>query len=210
MCGCVCVCVGVFVDVFSQVSDSGGVLVQSKFDGFLREALKLPTALHEGPSFGYTHTLARSCFPQHVRSNTSSVRSTVFSSTTQFIYPGLVKLNVNLVSWRILSFVAVVSVEEGDAQHVPGYCSWSSSVSCVAASHAPHGQRGEWYTHLHTADLHINKLACQFYWLIFTWTPVNCSNTCFCILKFYIHSPVSKIFFFFMFYHQNIYIYYIY
>uniref|UniRef100_A0A671V8P7 Dystrobrevin n=1 Tax=Sparus aurata TaxID=8175 RepID=A0A671V8P7_SPAAU len=62
-------CGGKLVDklryVFSQVSDSGGVLVQSKFDGFLREALKLPTALHEGPSFGYTHTLARSCFPQH-------------------------------------------------------------------------------------------------------------------------------------------------
>ncbi|XP_075939911.1 dystrobrevin beta-like isoform X3 [Anarhichas minor] len=53
--------------VFSQVSDSSGVLVQSKFDGFLREALKLPTAAHEGPSFGYTHTSARSCFPQQKR-----------------------------------------------------------------------------------------------------------------------------------------------
>ncbi|XP_035535200.1 dystrobrevin beta-like isoform X2 [Morone saxatilis] len=64
-------CGGKLVDklryVFSQVSDSSGVLVQSKFDGFLREALKLPTAVHEGPSFGYTHTLARSCFPQQKR-----------------------------------------------------------------------------------------------------------------------------------------------
>ncbi|XP_054475082.1 dystrobrevin beta-like isoform X4 [Anoplopoma fimbria] len=64
-------CGGKLIDklryVFSQVSDSGGVLVQSKFDGFLREALKLPTAAHEGPSFGYTHTLARSCFPQQKR-----------------------------------------------------------------------------------------------------------------------------------------------
>uniref|UniRef100_A0A672IQC4 Dystrobrevin n=1 Tax=Salarias fasciatus TaxID=181472 RepID=A0A672IQC4_SALFA len=61
-------CGGKLVDklryVFSQVSDSTGGLVQSKFDSFLREALKLPTALHEGPSFGYTPTLARSCFPQ--------------------------------------------------------------------------------------------------------------------------------------------------
>uniref|UniRef100_A0A8C3B2T4 Dystrobrevin, beta a n=1 Tax=Cyclopterus lumpus TaxID=8103 RepID=A0A8C3B2T4_CYCLU len=61
-------CGGKLVDklryVFSQVSNSSGVLVQSKFDDFLREALKLPTAAHEGPSFGYTHTLARSCFPQ--------------------------------------------------------------------------------------------------------------------------------------------------
>ncbi|XP_070782512.1 dystrobrevin beta-like [Enoplosus armatus] len=64
-------CGGKLVDklryVFSQVSDSSGVLVQSKFDGFLREALKLPSAVHEGPSFGYTHTLARSCFPQQKR-----------------------------------------------------------------------------------------------------------------------------------------------
>ncbi|XP_062293809.1 dystrobrevin, beta a isoform X1 [Scomber scombrus] len=64
-------CGGKLVDklryVFSQVSDSHGVLVLSKFDNFLRETLKLPTALHEGPSFGYTHTLARSCFPQQKR-----------------------------------------------------------------------------------------------------------------------------------------------
>ncbi|XP_074540761.1 dystrobrevin beta-like isoform X2 [Halichoeres trimaculatus] len=64
-------CGGKLVDklryIFSQVSDSSGVLVQSKFDAFLREALKLPTAVHEGPSFGYTHTLARSCFPQQKR-----------------------------------------------------------------------------------------------------------------------------------------------
>ncbi|KAJ3606168.1 hypothetical protein NHX12_025689, partial [Muraenolepis orangiensis] len=45
--------------VFSLVSDSKGVLIQSKFDSFLREALKLPTAVYEGPSFGYTHTLKR-------------------------------------------------------------------------------------------------------------------------------------------------------
>ncbi|XP_010788847.1 dystrobrevin beta-like [Notothenia coriiceps] len=64
-------CGGKLIDklryVFSQVSDSNGVLVLSKFDSFLREALKLPTAAHEGPSFGYTHTLARSCFPQQKR-----------------------------------------------------------------------------------------------------------------------------------------------
>ncbi|KAM3603113.1 uncharacterized protein V6R79_016706 [Siganus canaliculatus] len=64
-------CGGKLVDklryVFSQVSDSNGVLVHSKFDNFLREALKLPTAIHEGPSFGYTISSARSCFPQHKR-----------------------------------------------------------------------------------------------------------------------------------------------
>lgn len=60
----------VCVDVFSQVSDSNGVLVLSKFDQFLREALKLPTAVYEGPSFGYTQTIARSCFPQQVNTRT--------------------------------------------------------------------------------------------------------------------------------------------
>lgn len=64
------VCTRVCVDVFSQVSDSNGVLVLSKFDQFLREALKLPTAVYEGPSFGYTQTLARSCFPQQVNTHT--------------------------------------------------------------------------------------------------------------------------------------------
>lgn len=53
-------------DVFSQVSDSRGVLVQSRFEAFLREALKLPTAVYEGPSFGYAHALTRPCFPQQV------------------------------------------------------------------------------------------------------------------------------------------------
>lgn len=56
----------VSADVFSQVSDSNGVLVQSKFDAFLREALKLPTAVYEGPSFGYAHATTRPCFPQQV------------------------------------------------------------------------------------------------------------------------------------------------
>ncbi|XP_037541863.1 dystrobrevin beta [Nematolebias whitei] len=64
-------CGGKLVDklryVFSQVSDSKGVLVLSKFDSFLREVLKLPTAVHEGPSFGSTHVVARSCFPQQKR-----------------------------------------------------------------------------------------------------------------------------------------------
>uniref|UniRef100_A0A674NS75 Dystrobrevin n=1 Tax=Takifugu rubripes TaxID=31033 RepID=A0A674NS75_TAKRU len=66
-------CGGKLVDklryVFSQVSDSRGVLVQSRFEAFLREALKLPTAVYEGPSFGYAHALTRPCFPQQKRVN---------------------------------------------------------------------------------------------------------------------------------------------
>ncbi|XP_077565192.1 dystrobrevin, beta a isoform X8 [Stigmatopora nigra] len=64
-------CGGKLVDklryVFSQVSDSSGVMVLSKFDNFLIEALKLPSAVHERPSFGYTNNMARSCFPQQKR-----------------------------------------------------------------------------------------------------------------------------------------------
>ncbi len=58
-----CVCV---LDIFSQVSDTHGAMVMSKFDHFLREALKLPTGVFEGPSFGYMDHFARSCFPQQV------------------------------------------------------------------------------------------------------------------------------------------------
>ncbi|KAF7201402.1 transcript variant X6, partial [Nothobranchius furzeri] len=61
-------CGGKIVDklryIFSQISDSSGVMVFAKFDQFLREVLKLPTAVFEGPSFGYTEHSVRMCFPQ--------------------------------------------------------------------------------------------------------------------------------------------------
>lgn len=63
-------------DIFSQISDSSGVMVFAKFDQFLREVLKLPTAVFEGPSFGYTEHSVRTCFPQQVGSpSLSSVSS---------------------------------------------------------------------------------------------------------------------------------------
>nr|XP_023475157.1 dystrobrevin beta isoform X16 [Equus caballus] len=52
------------IDVFSQMSDSNGLMIFSKFDQFLKEVLKLPTAVFEGPSFGYTEHSVRTCFPQ--------------------------------------------------------------------------------------------------------------------------------------------------
>lgn len=55
-----------FPDIFSQISDSSGVMMFAKFDQFLREVLKLPTAVFEGPSFGYTEHSVRTCFPQQV------------------------------------------------------------------------------------------------------------------------------------------------
>ncbi|XP_062344332.1 dystrobrevin beta isoform X4 [Cinclus cinclus] len=50
--------------IFSQISDSNGLMIFTKFDQFLREVLKLPTAVFEGPSFGYTEHAVRTCFPQ--------------------------------------------------------------------------------------------------------------------------------------------------
>uniref|UniRef100_A0A0P6JUM0 Dystrobrevin n=1 Tax=Heterocephalus glaber TaxID=10181 RepID=A0A0P6JUM0_HETGA len=50
--------------IFSQMSDSSGLMIFSKFDQFLKEVLKLPTAVFEGPSFGYTEHSVHTCFPQ--------------------------------------------------------------------------------------------------------------------------------------------------
>ncbi|XP_056377808.1 dystrobrevin alpha isoform X11 [Hyla sarda] len=50
--------------IFSLISDSSGVMYYQKYDQFLKEVLKLPTAVFEGPSFGYTEQSARSCFSQ--------------------------------------------------------------------------------------------------------------------------------------------------
>lgn len=49
------------------MSDSNGLMMFGKLDQFLKEALKLPTAVFEGPSFGYTEHAVRTCFPQQVR-----------------------------------------------------------------------------------------------------------------------------------------------
>ncbi|XP_062857882.1 dystrobrevin, beta a isoform X2 [Trichomycterus rosablanca] len=61
-------CGGKIVDklryIFSQISHTNGAMTISKFDLFLREVLKLPSAVCEGPSFGYSEHLGRSCFPQ--------------------------------------------------------------------------------------------------------------------------------------------------
>ncbi|XP_065114701.1 dystrobrevin alpha isoform X3 [Paramisgurnus dabryanus] len=50
--------------IFSQISDSNGVLIYTQFDQFLREVLKLPVTVFEGPSFGYTEQSTRTCFLQ--------------------------------------------------------------------------------------------------------------------------------------------------
>uniref|UniRef100_A0AAR2K4X2 Dystrobrevin n=1 Tax=Pygocentrus nattereri TaxID=42514 RepID=A0AAR2K4X2_PYGNA len=50
--------------IFSQIADPKGIMIYSQFDQFLKEVLKLPVTVFEGPSFGYTEQTTRTCFPQ--------------------------------------------------------------------------------------------------------------------------------------------------
>uniref|UniRef100_A0AAV2JTC9 Dystrobrevin n=1 Tax=Knipowitschia caucasica TaxID=637954 RepID=A0AAV2JTC9_KNICA len=65
--------------IFSQISDSAGIMVHSQFDQYLREVLKLPMAVFEGPSFGYTEQAARTCFPQQKKVSLNTFLDTLMS-----------------------------------------------------------------------------------------------------------------------------------
>ncbi|XP_068093446.1 dystrobrevin alpha isoform X7 [Hyperolius riggenbachi] len=65
--------------IFSLISDTSGVMVYGKYDLFLREVLKLPTVVFEGPSFGYTEQSARSCFTQQKKVTLNSFLDTLMS-----------------------------------------------------------------------------------------------------------------------------------
>lgn len=65
--------------IFSMISDSSGVMVYGRYDQFLQEVLKLPTAVFEGPSFGYTEQSARSCFSQQKKVTLNGFLDTLMS-----------------------------------------------------------------------------------------------------------------------------------
>ncbi|XP_064409709.1 dystrobrevin alpha isoform X2 [Latimeria chalumnae] len=65
--------------IFSLISDANGIMVYAKYDQFLREVLKLPTAVFEGPSFGYTEQAARSCFNQQKKVSLNTFLDTLMS-----------------------------------------------------------------------------------------------------------------------------------
>ncbi|XP_027877282.1 dystrobrevin alpha isoform X4 [Xiphophorus couchianus] len=77
------ICGGKILDklryIFSQISDSAGIMVPSQFDQFLREVLKLPMAVFEGPSFGYTEQAARACFTQQKKVSLNTFLDTLMS-----------------------------------------------------------------------------------------------------------------------------------
>ncbi|KAK3090380.1 hypothetical protein FSP39_011346 [Pinctada imbricata] len=66
-------CAGKLMDklryMFTQLCDSSGYLIFERFDEYLRELLALPTAVYEGPSFGYTENASRSCFDNKIQIN---------------------------------------------------------------------------------------------------------------------------------------------
>lgn len=100
----------------------------AKFDQFLREVLKLPTAVFEGPSFGYTEHSVRTCFPQQVG---HSNNMTSYFKIKHFM---TFKCDRKYVS---LCF----HLEEDHVEHLLGRVDGrsSASVSGVAATHAPTG-----------------------------------------------------------------------
>uniref|UniRef100_A0A671UQ82 Dystrobrevin n=1 Tax=Sparus aurata TaxID=8175 RepID=A0A671UQ82_SPAAU len=65
--------------IFSQISDSTGIMAYPQFDQFLREVLKLPMAVFEGPSFGYTEQASRTCFAQQKKVSLNTFLDTLMS-----------------------------------------------------------------------------------------------------------------------------------
>ncbi|KAI3413406.1 hypothetical protein GPALN_010900 [Globodera pallida] len=68
--GLATLCAGKLVDklryMFSQISDpTGAVLDHEKFAEYLQQVLALPTAIFEGPTFGYTELALTQCFQRN-------------------------------------------------------------------------------------------------------------------------------------------------
>ena len=51
------------LDAYSQMSDSNGQLIATKFEDFMRQCFILTAAVGEEPSFHYKPGLARDVFP---------------------------------------------------------------------------------------------------------------------------------------------------
>lgn len=65
--------------VFSQISDSNGHLIPSKFAEFLRESLSLPSAVYESPSFGYSDQLPGTVFDLSSKVNVNDFLDTIIT-----------------------------------------------------------------------------------------------------------------------------------
>uniref|UniRef100_A0AAR5PTZ7 ZZ-type domain-containing protein n=1 Tax=Dendroctonus ponderosae TaxID=77166 RepID=A0AAR5PTZ7_DENPD len=76
-------CAGKLMDklryVFSQISDSNGLLIQWRFNEYLQEVLALPAAVYESPTFSYTDTLAASIFNPNTKITVNDFLDTMMS-----------------------------------------------------------------------------------------------------------------------------------
>ncbi|KAJ8925465.1 hypothetical protein NQ315_009299 [Exocentrus adspersus] len=76
-------CAGKLMDklryIFSQISDSNGLLLQWRFNEYLQEVLALPAAVYESPSFNYTDSLANSIFSPNVKITVNDFLDTMMS-----------------------------------------------------------------------------------------------------------------------------------
>ncbi|CAJ0949139.1 unnamed protein product, partial [Mesorhabditis belari] len=65
------ICAGKLVDklryMFSQISDSNGLLEHDRFADLLQQALALTTAVFEAPTFGFTEAAVSQCFPKEAK-----------------------------------------------------------------------------------------------------------------------------------------------
>ncbi|XP_034944821.1 dystrobrevin beta isoform X2 [Chelonus insularis] len=76
-------CAGKLMDkfryIYSQISDSNGCLIHSKFDDYLKEVLRLTAAVYESPSFSYTEDLSNTIFVTDIKVTVNDFLDTLLS-----------------------------------------------------------------------------------------------------------------------------------
>ncbi|KAF5301319.1 hypothetical protein FQA39_LY10717 [Lamprigera yunnana] len=76
-------CAGKLMDklryIFSQISDSNGLLLPWRFKEYLQEVLALPAAVYESPTFNYTETLSSSIFNPNIKVTVNDFLDTMMS-----------------------------------------------------------------------------------------------------------------------------------
>ncbi|KAL3285963.1 hypothetical protein HHI36_000477 [Cryptolaemus montrouzieri] len=65
--------------IFSQISDSNGLLLQWRFNEYLQEVLALPAAVYESPTFNYTDSLASTIFSPNAKITVNDFLDTMMS-----------------------------------------------------------------------------------------------------------------------------------
>uniref|UniRef100_A0AAF5DFZ2 Dystrobrevin n=1 Tax=Strongyloides stercoralis TaxID=6248 RepID=A0AAF5DFZ2_STRER len=67
--------------IFSQISDSQGIMEWDKFVQFLQQILALPKAVFEAPTFGYTDNCPEQCFQKDAKTNLNAFLDVILSET---------------------------------------------------------------------------------------------------------------------------------